>query len=125
MHSELMISSARRPRLVAQWGGPHMLMTVMAPRRAGEPRLVMRSTPVERAFYVDIERPDGVDTIIAAWITATSICPAFAGSANWRSSGAIQPARSPTCDRQWIAVEGSVVNEVLQSAVMCGERYFR
>lgn len=65
-HSGLMVSSARRPRLIAEWTGPRMLMAVMTPRRTGQPSLTVRATPIERLFYVDIEWPGGVDTIIAA-----------------------------------------------------------
>lgn len=66
IHSGLMISSARRPRLIAEWAGARQMMAVMAPRRAGQAPLAVRATPLERIFHVDIEWAGGVDTIIAA-----------------------------------------------------------
>jgi len=67
MKSELAYTAWYWPRLVAEQQGPScILMTVIAPRRAGAPPLAVRNASGRRVFRAEIEHGDGTDTVIAA-----------------------------------------------------------
>jgi hypothetical protein len=67
MKSELAFSAWYWPRLVAEQQGPScILMTVIAPRRAGAPPRVVRNASGRRVFRAEIDCGEFTDTVIAA-----------------------------------------------------------
>jgi hypothetical protein len=62
----LLITSFKRPRLVAELTGGSHVMAVMAPRRAGAAPLAVRQIPERRVMRVEVDHGDCVDTILAA-----------------------------------------------------------
>lgn len=63
----LMITSYRRPRLLADVEGVNcQLMTVIVPRRSDAPALTVRPVKQRRLLQVEVAHSDGVDLVVAA-----------------------------------------------------------
>ena len=63
----LMVTSYRRPRLIAEQVGLNcMLMAVIVPRRRGQPRARVRQVASRRVLRAQIDLGEYTDTIISA-----------------------------------------------------------
>lgn len=97
----LLQTSFKRPRLLAvvsETAGH--LLTVLSPRRAGQPALTVRQIPQRKVLHVEIDLGDRIDTVIAALDHGYIKLPGIRG---WSELALIRRDRTGRLTDAWTA----------------------